>query len=458
MLGTVGMGINAILTSAMGMIIAVANLGLNYSAVRDISRAVELQNSDHIARSVKVFKRWILVCAIGGVLFTLIGAPWLSQLSFGNNDYTYAFVGLAAVIAFTILASANLTILQGMRHLRQMAKASLMGSVLGLCTSIPLYYFFNLNGIVPALILAAIIAFIINRIYVQRLHIPDIRLDRKEVYEQGKPMVKLGIVMTANGLISAAVIYIINTYIGHFGSVADVGLYGAGIAITNQYIGIVFTAMGVDYFPRLSAICHDSHKMQAMVTQQAEMVILIVTPLLIAMIISAPILIRILLSAEFLVIQKFIVISAFGILFKAASYALGYISFAKGDKKTFFLLEGIFGGILTLAYNVLGYRLGGLNGMAIGIVFGYLAYFIIIVYLTHRLYGFRLEKIFVSLFIRLMGLTLAAIVCALFLPAIWNYAVGGILLGIAVWYSYKELDRRMSIKSLIRDKFGKNKL
>jgi hypothetical protein len=50
--------------------------------------------------------------------------------------------------------------------------------------------------------------------------------------------------------------------------------------------------------------------------------------------------IRVLLSEEFLHISGLIRVLAFGMIFKAASYSIGAISYAKGDKKVFFLMEG----------------------------------------------------------------------------------------------------------------------
>lgn len=37
-------------------------------------------------------------------------------------------------------------------------------------------------------------------------------------------------------------------FISNFGSLKDVGLYQAANSITNQYVGVVFAAMGADFF------------------------------------------------------------------------------------------------------------------------------------------------------------------------------------------------------------------
>lgn len=114
-------------------------------------------------------------------------------------------------------------------------------------------------------------------------------------------------------------------------------LYQAGLSITNQYYGVVFTAMAVDYFPRLFAVNTNTIQLNRIVNQQAEIVTtIIITPILM---LAAPIIIHLLLSVEFIVLKHFIFIMAFSLIFEAASFNIGYISFAKGDKFLFFCLR-----------------------------------------------------------------------------------------------------------------------
>src|SRR5690606_4557483 len=108
----------------------------------------------------------------------------------------------------------------------------------------------------------------------------------------------------------------------------DVGLYQSGISITNQSLGLIFTSMGVDYFPRLSAVSDDRPKVRAMVNQQAEVVVLVVTPIVVGLIIFAPVAITLLFSKEYHDSTALVQWISFGMIFKAASFAVGYISFA----------------------------------------------------------------------------------------------------------------------------------
>jgi len=455
-LGTTGIGINALINSAITLVTQFASLGINFSAVRDISQANTIGDSQKLGATVFVFKRWMYSCAFMGAAIMIIFSKKLSLFSFGNNDYQKAFMFSSMAVALTILSSANITILQGKQRLNTMAKVSLWSAVLGLVFSLPCYFFWRLNGIVPALICSAVISLFLSS-YFSRGNFALPKFSLKETFNKGTTMAKLGVTMMIATLIGSCVNYCINAYVGSHGSIAEVGLYSAGNSITNQYIGVVFTAMAVDYFPKLSAVSADRQAVNKIVNAQSEIVILISAPILIIMILSAPLIIKILLSNQFIAVTGFVYWAAFAMLFKAASFAVGYISFAKGDKKTFFLLEGIFGNLLILFSNIIGYRLGGITGVAKGILISYIIYMLVVNIAANRIYGFKLENGFLIMFIKIGLLLAATLFCMLEMSKKAGYLLGFALLFITVFYCFRELNRRIHIGAFLSSKFKKAK-
>lgn len=452
-LGAVGMGINTLFTSVINLLTMVSTFGLNFSAVRDISQATESDDQERLSRTLHTFKRWIIFCALLGLVIAVAAAPWISELSFDDRSYTMQVRLVSAAVFFTILSNSKTTILQGTRQYKSLAKASVIGSVAGLATSVPIYLVWGDTGIVPALIVGAGTLFAVNWFYAGKVRTVPVTQTLRENFVQGKEMAKLGAVLMVSSFLGMLAIYLINSYVGRYGSLADVGFYGAGTGITNQYLGLVFTAMSVDYFPRLSAVAHDRVKVNEMVNQQAEIVVLICAPLIVGMMLTAPLLIRVLLSAEFLVIREFICILAFGMIFKAASYALGYISFARGDKKLFFWLEGVYGNVSTLCFNVLGYYFWGLTGMAVSFAVSFALYFVLIVVVTRVRYRFELDRSFLRIFCTVLILTCAVFVQTSLFTSVWGYTAGGGLFAGTIWYSFRKLDKGMDLKGLIKRRF-----
>lgn len=456
-LGPAGMGISSLLLSTTAMIGNLAGLGLNFSAVRDISQANETQDIHSISRKIKVVRRWLWVCGAIGMLATIAFAPQLSQFAFESKEFTWAFVWLSCTLLLNTLTAGNIALLRGMNRLKDLAKATIVGSFVGLASSLPLYAYYGINGIVPALIIASLSAYLASLVLSRKIRQVPVSVSAKETFREGQEMAKLGVVMMISLFIGSFVTYLLNAFISHTGGIRDVGLYQAGISVTNQYVGLVFGAMSVDYFPRLSAINGENSKVRALANQQSEIIILIVAPLVIALIVTAPLVIRILLSPEFYPITDLVRLIALGMLFKAASFAVGYISFAKGDKKVFLIVEGIVGNLLTLTLNVLGYYYWGLVGLGMSFLLSYILYFALILGVTRRLYDFTLDIKFIRLFLLLLILCTAAFLVMTSADNLFTYVIGGAILVTTTVASCWEMDKRIGLRNFASSLWNRRK-
>lgn len=450
-LGSVGMGINTIFQSVINIIIPLSSLGMSFSAVRDISQAKERPEENNISKIVTVLKKWVLISSIFGALLIIIFSKYISKLTFNVTDYTFDFILLSIAIFFYILTITHSCILQGYRHLSSIAKVSLINSLLSLIIAIPIYYFWKIKGISSAIIINSIIIYLTTLYFSKKIKIEPVKLSFKEIFNTGSTMAKLGIVLTITSFIGTLTNYLINAYISNFGSISDIGLYSAGISITNQYIGMIFTAIAVDFFPRLSAVCNDNIKVNKMVNEQTEIIMIIVSPLLIIIMVTAPLLIRILLSDEFLVIRDFICWISFGTFFKSIFYPMGHIPYAKGDKKIFFYLS-ILTNILNLFFSIIGYKLGGLSGIAISFLVFNIFIFILHYIIIKRKYSFYIEKIAYRMFCILFILVFITFLVSQIFNNTYGYIIQCIMLSVTLFYSYKELEKRVNIKDIILSK------
>jgi O-antigen/teichoic acid export membrane protein len=355
------------------------------------------------------------------------------------------------MLFFTALSSAETTILQSTHRLQYLAKASMIGAITGLVAGVPLYYCFGTKGIVPAMIILALVSFLTNSYFTQKMTIKHSSIPMREAVREGKHMFFLGSVMMISSLIGLLSTYILNIYIRTYGSLDDVGLYQAANSITNQYVGLVFTAMGIDYFPRLATVCKDNGKVREMVCDQLDVVMLIVTPLLILIILIAPLLVKLLLTDNFLPVIPLLRWFGLAIFFKALTYPVGYISFSKGDKKTFFWLEGIYTNFMILALSITGYRLWGINGLGIAMTIALVLYFIVLSIVVKIRYNFvmryALLKTIIPLFLAVLG---SFLICQLN-PGNWkSYGLTTVILIAISFYSYKELDLRLDLRSIVQ--------
>ncbi len=406
LLGPVGVGIMAIFTNAVNLIQQSTALGINLSGVRDISSAKN-SNPKVLSKIILVFRKLSVATAVVGAIATCVLSGFLSELSFKTTAYMTSFMFLSILVFFATLTNSEVAIMQGVRSLRQLAFSSLIGAVTGLLISVPFYFFWGQNGIVPAMVIPSIITFIVHRYHTRKLNLIPVKVGRSELVALSKGMIALGLSSMLTGSLGNLTNYSFNNFITNWGAIRDLGIYQGASSITNQYVAVLFSAMAADYFPRLSAVADDIGKVNDVVNTQLNVLILIVSPLLVLMLITAPILIRILLSSEFTDCIPLIKWMAFGLFFKVLSYPLGYMSFAKGDKKLFLFLEGFIVNLFVLSINIAMYFSFGVRGLGASFLLIYILYLSVIFSIVRNRYGYKVDKglykivaiSFISLFI-----------------------------------------------------------
>lgn len=448
LLGPAGMGIIGLLTSSIGLIGGLTNFGLGVSAVKNIAEANRTGNKSRIATVVVVVRRLVWITGLLGAIITIIISPWLSQITFGNLDYTFAFVFVSITLLFNQLSSGQLVLLQGMRKLQYLAKANLYGSFLGLLITVPLYFKFGVDGIVPGIIIVSFISLSFTWFFARKIKIEPINVDKAQTITESKSMIKLGFMISISGLIALGASYLVRIFISHSGSIDDVGLYNAGFAIITTYVGLVFTAMATDYYPRLSAISHDNLGCKKTINQQAEIALLILAPIITVFLVFIDWGIILLYSIEFIGINEMMYWAALGMFFKAASWAIAFVFLAKGASKLFFWSELIVN-IYILIFNLIGYHYLGLTGLGISFLLGYLFYFIQVYLIAKKKYEFSFESAFIKIFVLQFALSLCCFITVKFIDRPYAYFIGAILIVISGWYSYKELDKRLGLKQVL---------
>jgi len=336
-LGPSGYGIMSLFNSAINFISSISNLGLSSSAVRDISRANSLDDGKiQLAKTVKAIDRCVIITGLTGSIFTIVLSYLLSEWAFGSSFYTQSFILLSIVVFVNGIYSGHYATLQGARRIYSMSMARIWGSLAGSMITLPLFYFYREKGIVAALIGTSLITCIISWIYASKIELPKVKQSFKESFKIGKTSIKLGIMMAISAISVSMVDLILKTFVTNMGGISDVGLYQAGWALNNQYLGMVFTAMATDYFPRLSAISKDNSLLKKRVNEQAEIAVLIIGPMITAMLIFMPFLIRLFYSDDFVDIVPMTRWLMVGSLIKAGSWAISFVSWQKEMVKLFF--------------------------------------------------------------------------------------------------------------------------
>jgi O-antigen/teichoic acid export membrane protein len=452
LLGPTGMGISGLLTSTSGFITALTNFGLGTSAVKDVASASSTNDEVRISTVVTVLRRLVWVTGLLGMILTSVLSPWLSEITFGNRDYTLAFIWISVTLLFQQLSSGQLVLLQGLRKLNYLAKANMAGALIGLLISVPIYFKWRIDGIVPVIILSSFSGTALSWYFARKTKIKSLKISGRRTIEEGKAMLKMGFILSMSGLISLGGSYIIRIYISNTGGVEQVGLYSAGFAIITTYVGMVFTAMSTDYYPRLSSIANDNIRATDLINQQAEVAILILAPILSVFLIFINWVVVILYSQKFVGVNEMIHWAALGMYFKAASWSIGFILLAKGATKIFFWNE-LIGNFYLLGFNIAGYRVAGLEGLGMSFLASYFVYSIQIFLLVKFKYSFSFNKEFckIASIQFLLGFMCFLVTKILVTP--WVFIVGFLIILISTIYSIHKLNQKTGLKSILISKF-----
>lgn len=454
LLGPAGMGIMGLLQTSISLVSSATNFGLGTSAVRDVSEANSTNNQEKISKTISIIRKLVWLTGVLGMVITIALSPFLSKLTFGNYDYTIAFVMLSVTLLFSQLASSHAVLLQGLRKTSWLAKAKVYGSVFGLIISLPLYYLYGTEGIVPAIVLSALVLLGVQYWFASKVKIGFMVLSFKEALHEGKDMMKLGFLLSLSGLIAVVASYLVRVYISNTGGVVDVGLYSAGFAIIGTYVGLVFSAMSTDYYPRLAAVSQSNDESKLVINQQAEIAILILAPIIMIFLVFIKWVVILLYSQQFAPVNDMILYAALGMFFKAASWAVAFLFLAKGASKLYFWNELITNIYLTL-FNILGYKFFGLTGLGISFLLSYILYFIQVVVLTKIKYEFSFSTAFIKIFVINLILGVFCVASLKLISTPYSHICGSILILTSLYYSLAELDKRLQLKQILVTLLGR---
>lgn len=454
LLGPFGVGLISLFNSTIQLLIQFSGLGIDQSGVRDVAEAYGTNNNGIIASTLKTVRRLVWVTGLLGVVITIALSPWLSQWTFDSADYTWSFILLSSILLFTQLGNGQSMLLRGTRQIKKLAKASLLGAIFGLCVSVPLYYFFGVDGIVPSLILSSAFVAVVFWWFAKKIKVDHCDQTISQTISRSTSMVKFGVMMTLSALLGSVISYAVRIYISHEGGMDQVGLFSAAFMIIDTYLGMVFAAMATDFYPRLAAINKDTKKVNEVTNHQSFIALLIVAPLIMIFIAMAPVVVKILYSDKFLPIVFMMQIAVVGILFRTGSWSMSFIMLAKARTKLFFIKEAI-AGLFMLTVYLVGYSLFGLLGVGCAFVVAALFHLIECYFFTQRCSPFRFTKSYVITLIFEFALAACMIMATLWLDGFLQMMVCAVGIIIASALSFRKLNDVMDIKGLIKQKLNK---
>lgn len=411
LLGSVGMGLNAIFQSMMLTIYNIASCGIMQSGVREISQN-NTEDMTRLGSTLSVFRILVLLASIVGFLICFLGAYPLSFISFGDSSNVSSFMILGLGVSFYILTHGEMTILQGRRQLVLLAKSSIIGSVISLIVCIPCYYYWGNWGIVLSILIGYALYWLVYRYFRKKGGTKISPLSLVTAIHQGRSMLTLGVVLMFGTFLVSFFTYLTNISIRILGSIQDVGFYQGAASITTQSIVVIIAILASDFYPRISALTKSRKDLNEAVNVQLSLVISLIMPIVALLICLAPYVVKLLLSEEFLCVVPVLQMMSYSLLFRGVWITMSYVILAYGDKKRYLIFDAVLGNGSHYIVNITCYAFGGLVWLGASYVIAAFLVCTILCIVVARFYSFSFSRYTISLLI--IGLLLTGSVLLLY--------------------------------------------
>jgi PST family polysaccharide transporter len=369
-------------------------MGIGESSVREMAAAKGTGDQRRCDVAAKVVRR---LCFLSGLLglaiCALFGAP-ISQAVFGDATHSVSVALLGVTLLMGAMTAAETSLIQGSGQVAKLAKLSIVSSINAIVPVVSIYLWMGVAGIIPSLLMASVLAYIPARIASRGIADTKARVSWRETFRSGKSLLSLGMAFMLTGLLWTGKDTLIRSSItGSYGLDAT-GMYQAAWAISGLFVNFVLRAMGMDFYPRLTAMNDDPAAMREAVSQQIEIGLLLALPGVIATIGLSPLIIRLLYSAEFAPASVLLTVLACGVFFKVISYPLNTIQLAMGDSRGFAGIGMMFG-VFELGVSFLLLQLLGVIGVAIAFPISTFFHVVGMLWVGRRMIDYRINRSFV---------------------------------------------------------------
>jgi len=389
-IGPVGIGLFGIFNNALEMLSTGTNLGIRSSSVRDISQAMDQRDNSLIARMVTVVRRWSLWLGLAGATLTLLLAPLLSRFTFGDESHLWGFAALAIAVLLMALTNGEYAVLQGTARLKRLASVTLWGTVAGLAVSIPLFWWLREGSILPSIVAYAVAIAAFAWLFRNRDY-PATTVTRQQTWDMGKGFVRLGIFMTVGNFVTILAGYVFNAWLNVHAGTGEVGYYQAGYTLVNKYTGLILTALGMEYYPRLSRVADSRQRLRVYVSQEINVAMAVMAPVVALFIVLRQVIVWLLYTPEFNVILTFVSWGMVGTVFRTLSWCLAFTILARGDGKTYLWTEAA-SAVINLLLNIVFYQWWGITGLGIAFMASYVLYTAIVVVVYRNIYHLSVSR------------------------------------------------------------------
>lgn len=388
-LGPTGIALLGQLTSFINISSTIASSGTSVGVTKYIA-----EYNDNISNRKKV----ISTSFISTILITLVtsivlffGAPYFCLNILKDNAYVSVFYIFAVTLILLTLNGFLISVLNGFKEFKKIILINILSSFIGLVMSIILTVKYGVLGALFSSVLSVTLIVFITISFVYRsdwFFISDFikHFDKKYLN-------KLLDYSTMTFVSVFAVLYIqleIRTYLIEHFSIIEAGNWQGIIRISEMFLSVITTTLGIYYLPRLSEIKNNTD-LRIEIIRGYKFLLPITITGSILLYLSKDLVIDLLFTKDFFSMKKLFFWQLMGNIFKIASWLIAFLMLAKAMTKTYIITEIIFGLLLYLLTIFFTNKMG-LIGASLAYCINYFLYFVVMLYLFRKIIFPKLLK------------------------------------------------------------------
>ena len=412
-LDATGVGLLNIFNSTVETTTFLTGLGIRQSSVRDLAKGCK-QGGGALKNIVSIVRSWSIVAALFGAIGLTALSVQLEEIFFNNKGMWWNFAILGGAVLLNALYAGECAVFQASEEFRKLARAGMTGAFSGLVISIPLFYLLGEES-VSLSVLVYSLSTVIAAFFLRNRHLDDSRPGLRYLAE-GKKMIRLGAWISMAGFFSTLCQLIFLGWLDRNASIAEVGLYGAGITLVVRYTGLVFNSVSLEFYPRVAANISNLRRVGIFLNHEVCLLLLLFTPMMLLFLTFRKWIVLLLYSSEFLQIIPFITWGIALILFRAVSNTMAMCVLAKGEGKIYMFTEGA-DTLLGLGLSIFFYKIIGLTGLGVALVIWHFTYMCIVGIICKCRYSLTLSPRTMLTVASSLSIAAASIVLIYYLPS-----------------------------------------
>jgi len=223
--------------------------------------------------------------------------------------------------------------------MKDLAKIKVFGAAFSTLIVLCIYFQFREDGIVPAIILAALINLFFAERYFRKVRVSLGDQSWSETLQNAKSLFSLGSAFMYGALLASLSVLAIRGLISAEYDIETIGLYHAAWSLSGMVSALVIGAMAADFFPRLTTVANDDVEVNRLVNQQIQIGVLLALPGLNCIIGFSTIAVVLLYSQAFVSAADLIPLLAVGVFIQVITFPIGFIQRAKAITKWIYISQ-----------------------------------------------------------------------------------------------------------------------